>query len=201
MVRKRYYLVLLLGLILLFQSCMTDDASFDAVVIGPNDLAGFKFQGTGVDCIASPAGDFSTTGPLVFQVQKSSTDPTPVANANVRIDVGSGGNVNPVLLDRTGTTCYSGSPIPDIICPLGIPTFASPPGPDCSAVDTQTDQLGVVQFKVKGQVFFGCGTGASASTEDIATEANAQVTISAAAKGWKMPITITCTSSSTTTTT
>ena len=190
MAGKRYHLVLLLGLILLFQSCSnsTDDASFNAVVIGPADLTGFELNAVGVGFIDPPAG-FSTTGPLVFRVQKSSTDPTPVANANVRIDVGSGSNVIALLLDKTGTSCYNGSSIdPTPLTPFDLTDLFSITAPDCFSVDTQTDQFGVVQFKIVGEVFFGCG----ASTTDIKSSANTQVTISASFDTTSMPITIKC---------
>ena len=188
MVRKKYHFVLLLGLILLSQGCGTNDASFDAVVVGPGDIAALTTGNlAGVGAIDPPI-PFSSTGPLVFKVQRSANDPTPVANANVRIDVGNGSNVITLLLNSSGTSCYSGSnPDTNSDGVLSLAEVLAAP-PDCFSVNTQTDNLGVVQFKILGEVVAGCGAGTSA----ITSFANAQVTSSASFAVSNIPITITC---------
>jgi len=185
---KWYNFALLLGLILLVQSC-GDDAGFDAVVIGPGDIAELETGSlVGVGAIDPTPLLFSSTGPLVFKVQRTTDDPTPVANANVRIDVGSGSNVVAFLMNSSGTACYSGGILDaNGDGQLSSAEILAAPS-DCFSVNTQTDNLGVVQFKILGAVVAGCGAG----TSDITSFANAQVTASASFAVSSMPLTIKC---------
>ncbi len=181
MARKPYYIVLLLVLILLLQNC-GNDTSFDAVVVAPADSEGCTFDGT-----VSP-GPFScrTNGPLVFKVEKSSTDTTPVADANVRIDIGNSAGEGVQLLNSAGTACYFGSTI-------------GSGNPDCFSVETQTDNLGVLQFQVLTGPISGCGGG---TTDITGGDTFAQVTTSASFATWKMTsISVKCSTTATTTTT
>lgn len=178
MAKKRYYMGWLFCLILLLQGC-GNDASFDALLLPATATStGCTFNGKG---ISGPIGLWcQTVGPVQFHVVRSAKDATPVANANVRIDIGNSVGDGVLLLDTTGTTCFNGEPIPD---PLVDPI---PSG--CLSLNTRTDNLGVVEFQVRTNPVNGCG----AVTTDITSTTYAQVTIAAASATWQMAHTITC---------
>jgi hypothetical protein len=178
MARIRYDIGGLLCLILLLQSC-GNDASVDAVVSPATQTStGCTFNAKGVAANVV-VGTCQTTGSVQFHVQRSADDATPVADTNIRIDVGnSNGNVT-YLLDSTGTTCFNGDPNP----------FPALPTPGCQSQDTKTDKFGNVSFQVFTGPFFGCG----ALTTDITSITNAKVTISNSAGVWEMENTIKCT--------
>ena len=176
MTGKRYSIVLLLGLIFLLQSCGGNDASFDAIVVGPEDPGACDFAGT--PGATTPTFFCTTVNALQFKVQKSADDPTPVANANVRIDAG-GVNTSGVFLldpnDITNTTCLDGSSI-------------SSPGPGCFSFFTKTNNLGAVPlFRARANIP-NCGS----STGDIKATSSATVTISASFATVTQDITVTC---------
>ena len=144
-------------MVLLMTGC-GEDANFDAIIIAPEDLAPLAVDGI------SGAGSFSTTGPLIFKVVRSSTDPKPVPNINIEFYAGgTGGVVTSLALDPDGTIDLGGF------------------------YQTRTDDVGVVKFFVLWTTP-GCGS----ATEDISANANVQAVISADFQTWNAPITIKC---------
>jgi hypothetical protein len=192
MTRKRYYIVLLFSLVLLFQGCgTTDDTNPDAVVIPPTAPTGVTLTGG-----ASPPFLSTVVSPLLFKVQASATDTTPVADANVRIDIGQSGTSpmtpgagSAFLLDPNDPT-YS-------TCIDGTPTSATPPSLGCTLFFTKTNSLGSVPlFGMRADVA-NCGS----STTGVTASVSATVTISASSETVTQDITVSCGSTATTTTT
>lgn len=176
MAKKRYYMGGLFCLILLLQGC-GNDASFDALLLPATATS------SGCTFPKGSPGPFScqTVGPVQFHVVRSANDSTPVANANVRIDIGNSVGDGVLLLDPTGKTCFNGEPIPPDPSVDPIPS-------GCLSLNTRTDNLGVVQFQVLTDPIKGCG----AVITDITSNTYAQVTIAASSATWQMAHTIKC---------
>lgn len=160
MVRKRFYIVWLLGLALFVNSCGGNSAPPDAVITSVTADETLTIGGS--------AGFNLIKGPIQFKVTGSAADLTPVADVAVTL-TGSPpefGNINNGFV----TNGLGG-------------TFVNPVNPN--SISLLTDQAGVVtvyyQFSVPACVVGG-------ADQDVT--ANVSATIGASATFWKDDITV-----------
>jgi len=176
MARKRYYemgWLFCLPLLLLLQSCGSNDGSFNAIILpAPQTSTGCSFDGTG-GAVSFPG--CQTVGPIQFHVQRTADDTTPVGDAEVRIDIGNSVGDIVFLMNSEGTACFHGS----------APAIPKPS--DCQSLTAKTDKFGVIKFQVLTAPIAGC-TG----TNDITSSSFATVTISNSQATWQMDSTVKC---------